>query len=229
MPYNSLFFNPHRLFDGGSELKLVLNGSYGAFATPYFILFNNHVAGTITAQGRTLTQTMHKVNEDYWYNQWHLDTELHEKMNLKNITPIPRPINSVTGGEEVSIYADTDSVFSETLVNTGSGTKKIEDWYNENIKNGSGGNTVKGHESVLTNDKILNYSKDNGIYYTPVKRIIRHKVNKAKWKLKTKTGKEVIVTNDHSMIVFRDGNQIEVKPSEILKSDKILALKNNIY
>ena len=59
----------------------------GAFATPYFILFNNHVAGTITAQGRTLTQTMHKVNEDYWYNQWHLDTELHQKMNLKNVTP----------------------------------------------------------------------------------------------------------------------------------------------
>ena len=75
MPCNSLFFSPHRLFDGGSELKLVLNGSYGAFATPYFILFNNHVAGSITAQGRVLTQTMHKVNEDYWYNQWHLDTE----------------------------------------------------------------------------------------------------------------------------------------------------------
>lgn len=47
---------------------------------------------------------MHRVNEDYWYNQWHLDTELHEKMNLKNVTPIKR-------GEEVSIYADTDSLF----------------------------------------------------------------------------------------------------------------------
>lgn len=47
---------------------------------------------------------MHKVNEDYWYNQWHLDTELHEKMNLKNVTPIQK-------GEEVSIYADTDSLF----------------------------------------------------------------------------------------------------------------------
>lgn len=67
-------------------------------------MFNNHVAGTITAQGRDLTQTMHKVNEDYWYNQWHLDTELHELMNLKNVTPIPR-------NEEVSIYADTDSLF----------------------------------------------------------------------------------------------------------------------
>ena len=85
-------------------LKLVLNGSYGAFAAPYFILFNNHVAGTITAEGRTLTQTMNKVNEDYWYNQWHNDFELHQKMNLKNVTPIPRT-------EEVSIYADTDSLF----------------------------------------------------------------------------------------------------------------------
>jgi hypothetical protein len=206
--------------------KLVLNGSYGAFATPYFILFNNHVAGTITAQGRTLTQTMHKVNEDYWYNQWHLDTELHQKMNLKNVTPIPRPVNNVTGGEEVSIYADTDSCDSKTIICTDNGIKKIEDWYNENIKNGSGGNTIKGHESVLTNDKILNYSNDNGIYYAPVKRIIRHKVTKAKWKLKTKSGKEIIVTNDHSMIVFRNGNQIEVKPSEILKTDKILVLKS---
>ena len=49
-------------------LKLVLNGSYGAFATSYFILYNNHVAGTITAQGRDLTKTMDKVNEKATYN-----------------------------------------------------------------------------------------------------------------------------------------------------------------
>ena len=47
---------------------------------------------------------MNQVNEDYWYNQWHLDTELHQAMDLKNVTPIPR-------NEEVSIYADTDSLF----------------------------------------------------------------------------------------------------------------------
>lgn len=47
---------------------------------------------------------MNIVNEDYWYNQWHLDFELHHKMNLKNITQIQK-------GEEVSIYADTDSLF----------------------------------------------------------------------------------------------------------------------
>lgn len=85
-------------------LKLVLNGSYGAFATSYFILYNNHVAGTITAQGRDLTKTMDKVNEDYWYNQWHNDFELHMNVFIKNVTSIPKE-------EPVSIYADTDSLF----------------------------------------------------------------------------------------------------------------------
>lgn len=85
-------------------LKLVLNGSYGAFATPYFILYNNHVAGTITAQGRELTQTMDKCNQDYWYNQWHLDYDLHKKLNIDNVTIIKE-------NEPVSIYGDTDSIF----------------------------------------------------------------------------------------------------------------------
>ena len=85
-------------------LKLVLNGSYGAFATSYFILYNNHVAGTITAQGRDLTRTMDKVNEDYWYNQWQDDHELHYKTGIKNVTKISKD-------EPVSIYADTDSLF----------------------------------------------------------------------------------------------------------------------
>lgn len=85
-------------------LKLVLNGSYGAFATSYFILYNNHVAGTITAQGRDLTRTMDKVNEDYWYNQWQNDHELHFRLGIKDVTQINRD-------QPVSIYADTDSLF----------------------------------------------------------------------------------------------------------------------
>jgi DNA polymerase elongation subunit (family B) len=81
-----------------------LNGSYGAFATQYFILFNPNVASSITAQGRDLTKTMNAVNERYWYEQWHLDFELHTKLGIKNVTKIER-------SEPTSIYADTDSLF----------------------------------------------------------------------------------------------------------------------
>jgi DNA polymerase elongation subunit (family B) len=89
-----------------NALKLVLNGSYGAFANSYFVLYNNNVASSITAQGRDLTQTMDRVNQEYWYDKWHGDTELHKKLCIRD----PKPI-SKSSGHEVSIYADTDSVF----------------------------------------------------------------------------------------------------------------------
>ena len=72
------------------------------------MLFNNNVASTITAQGRDLTKTMDRVNEDYWYKNWHLDTELHNKLGISNVTQIPK-------NEPVSIYADTDSLFVSFL------------------------------------------------------------------------------------------------------------------
>jgi hypothetical protein len=83
--------------------EMVGQKSYGAFAASYFVLFNNHVASSITAQGRDLTKTMNRVNEDYWYNQWHKDTELHQKVCIRKIKQIEK--------EPVSIYADTDSLF----------------------------------------------------------------------------------------------------------------------
>lgn len=49
---------------------------------------------------------MDAVNEKYWYEQWHLDYELHTRLGVKNVTPILKK-----NGEEVSIYADTDSLF----------------------------------------------------------------------------------------------------------------------
>jgi DNA polymerase elongation subunit (family B) len=47
---------------------------------------------------------MDKVNEEYWYNQWHLDTETHKKLHIRNVTKIDK-------SEPVSIYGDTDSIF----------------------------------------------------------------------------------------------------------------------
>jgi DNA polymerase elongation subunit (family B) len=47
---------------------------------------------------------MDRVNEDYWYNQWHNDHELHFKLGIKDVSEISK-------SEPVSIYADTDSLF----------------------------------------------------------------------------------------------------------------------
>ena len=192
-------------------LKLVLNGSYGAFAASYFILYNNNVAGTITAEGRELTKTMDKDNEDYWYNHWHLDNELHKKLNIDNVSKIPED-------ENVSIYGD--SVDGKSIINTKEGEFTIEELYNKY----NGLSIRKDKEVIPVDFHSLNWTEESGLFYSKVKNIIRHKTKKKKWKLKA-GGKEIIVTNDHSLIVFRDGVKIEVKPNEIKKGDKVLIYK----
>ena len=47
---------------------------------------------------------MDSVNQDYWYNQWHKDFEVHNKLGIRDVTSIDK-------NEPVSIYADTDSLF----------------------------------------------------------------------------------------------------------------------
>ena len=159
------------------------------------------------------------------------DYKIHDFTNVKTLDPNPEWEREEESGYKLykgvnpSVhYEDTDSVDSSTIIITNDFESTIEEFYNRNIINGSGGITDNGHESVFTNEKILNWSEDEKLYYVNVKRIIRHKVSKPKWKLKTKSGKEIIITNDHSLIVFRNGNKLEVKPSEILKSDKILII-----
>lgn len=131
-------------------LKLVLNGSYGAFATQYFILFNNQVAGTITAEGRELTKTMDRDNEDYWYNQWHLDTDLHKEMFIKDVYQISE-------GTTVSVYGDTDSLF----VGFGPAIKSCQ--WRDNIFN-KGWLDRCPHSYRIIREKELDINIDNDKY-----------------------------------------------------------------
>lgn len=66
-------------------LKLVINGSYGAFANKYFVCSNGDIANSITAHGRDVNQFMMENIEDYFYNKWHLDTEIHKLLGLEYI------------------------------------------------------------------------------------------------------------------------------------------------
>jgi len=87
-------------------LKLVINGSYGAFANKWFCFFNNDLAASITSTCRDLTQLMDDKNSEYWYNLWHKDYRLHEHLGLEkgSVKQIPKE-------KAVSVYGDTDSIF----------------------------------------------------------------------------------------------------------------------
>lgn len=66
-------------------LKLVINGTYGAFAHPKFVLSNSHIANAITAMGRDVIQYMLKKIEKYFYKEWHLDIQAHKKLGIEYI------------------------------------------------------------------------------------------------------------------------------------------------
>lgn len=149
----------------------------------------------------------------------------------------PKPIKSeifITGEvrriEPVSAYCDTDSVDASSILRTEKGVMTIENYYNDCFNNKKDIiEDVKGHEIVFCNDNrtILNY-KDGILYQAKVKKVIRHKVKKEKWLIEC-NNKKIFVTNDHSMVVFRNEIQTVVKPYEILPTDKILITDGENY
>jgi intein/homing endonuclease len=72
----------------------------------------------------------------------------------------------------------------------------------------------RGNEILTPEIKVKNF-KDDLVGYSDVRRLIRHKVTKEKWLLKTVSGKEVIVTGDHSLTVVRNGKKITLKPKDV--------------
>jgi Intein splicing domain/DNA polymerase family B len=202
-------------FNLEQSIKIFINSIYGAAGSPWFEGYNVNLAEAVTLQGQDVAKYASKCIDEYFMEMWHKDKQLHEALGLTYVNKLTE--------KTLTIYMDTDSIHKDSYVTTISGMKTIEQWYNENKK--LAGNTLLGHESVKTDDKILNWKNDKGLYYVNVKRIIRHKVTKSKWKIKTKSGKEIIVTNDHSIIVFRNNQQIEIKPKNILVGDKIICVK----
>ena len=214
--------------------KLFLNSVYGVFGTAFFNLFNEDIAESITLQGQDLIKfSVEEINK-YFAELWNKDTDAHflvakemkEKHPMFDVeTFLKYASTNRPQFSTLQRYGDTDSIFSDSIIKTKYNPLgvTIEELYNQNKDNISD-TTSAGHESVTTDDEVLNWSDCKGLYNGKIKRIIKHKVTKLKWKLRTKTGKEIVCTADHSLVVFRGGKQVTVKPSEVLKTDKVLTI-----
>lgn len=204
-------YNKYHNWEQGT--KILINSFYGGLANSYMYFFNVDLAECITKQGKSAILYAEKNINKYFNEYWHKDKKTHEAMG---ITVTGKVVNDVT------VYIDTDSCDKDTVIHCEDKDRTIEELYNYCEQYGNGGNTLAGHESNLCNVRVLNYSESDGLYYANVKRVIRHIVSKEKWLLKTKMGKHIVVTNDHSLVVYRKGNQTICKPHEILKNDTVL-------
>lgn len=206
------------------------NAAYGAAANVNFYFYNLALAGDITGECRNLTKTMIKNLENFFRETLWERKDLWKQFDFA----LDESKHDWFRKKPCWIYSDTDSLFKSGLLlikydkKTSFKNKNIESLFEEYKKlNGLFTINASGHELVESDASVLNY-KDGKLEFTPIKYIIRHKVSKSKFKIKTKSGKEVIVTGDHSCIVFRDGKQLTVKAKDInIKTDKILSVKSN--
>lgn len=115
-------------------------------------------------------------------------------------------------------YIDTDSCGGNTEIITEKGIKIIEDLFKD-------GKELKvdnqGREFVKTNEKVLGYK--DGLFFGKVNYVMRHKVKKNMYKVRYRN-KEVIITEDHSIVIKRDEELISCTPLDIKEKDKIIFL-----
>lgn len=192
--------NEDKYFNEQWTKKILINSLYGATGNKFFSLYNRDFASSITANGRVfIQQTANRIRE-----------------RLQELIPWK---------EEYVIYGDTDSTFFNTFLTTSNGPIQIGELYNSQDTKEIEYKPGKFFKEV-NGVKALSVSKDFKLEYKPIKYVMKHKVKKRLFKIKC-NGKEVVITNDHSIMVKRDNKLIEVKPFDIRKTDKLILVKED--
>ena len=175
--------------------KILINSLYGATANPYFPLYNVDYASAITCNGRYFIQKAANYIED----------------KLQEILP---------WDQKYIIYGDTDSVVGNTNISTDKGLMKIADIY-DSFDNEIEYRREKFIKRVDGIGALSYNASTNTLEYKDVRYVMKHRVRKRMFKIKC-NGSEIIVTGDHSIMVKRGDKVIDVKPSEVKKTDKII-------
>jgi len=143
---------------------------------------------------------------------------------LSNFLAKANGTQNVTG-YDYSKQCDTDSVVGDTLIYVNGDQITIKEYYeslcDDNFikKDDFNGFYIKR----VSGDLGLSCSKNMEVQNKHILHVMKHKVNKGIYRIKV-DGKEVKITEDHSIIVLRDGKMISVKPNEIQKTDKLITL-----
>lgn len=135
--------------------------------------------------------------------------------------------NVMGGVESLTVAGDTDSCAANTIIYVNGKKMTIEDAFTM-LKYANDDIVISMHGQeivpIQTDHKTKAFINDN-VVDKQMKYISRHKVKKARYKIKSESGKEVIVTEDHSCMVIRNGVLIPIKAKDIdIKTDKLVTI-----
>jgi DNA polymerase elongation subunit (family B) len=122
--------------------------------------------------------------------------------------------------ENQCIYNDTDSVGGDTSININGNSIKISDFYD--LAQAPENETAPGKfYKEVGGFKTPAVSENFQIYEKPIKYIMKHRVKKKMFKIKARD-KEVIITEDHSLMIKRGEKLLAAKAKDILDGDEIV-------
>lgn len=180
--------------------KIFLNSSYGALGSAFYPCFDLDNAEAVTLSGQSITREMVRYTNEY--------------------------LNNLAGSEneEFVVAGDTDSVSGTSLITINGIKFTIEEIFNQILKEcGTLDKLENGTEVAIVKNSLITPGVHGN---TKIKNISRHKVNKEKWIVKIPLKDPLILTGDHSIIVYRDGKLIECKAKDILPTDELIFKEN---
>ena len=188
-------------------------------------MYDYEVARSITTTGREIAKVA-AVTANNLINQM-----ISNKSG--KFDPVEIPYDWESKADDVLtniIYGD--SVTEDSLIRTGSGNICVKDiWdkyskgisevfeYSNNFKTAY--LKMNGKEYIL-NPVMTILGSDDRLYIP--RYIMKHKTKKKLYKITTESGKQVTVTEDHSLIVVRDNVKTVIKPTELLDTDEVIVI-----
>lgn len=180
--------------------KILLNSLYGALLNESMRFYDPRIGQSVTLTGRCIAKHMAAKTNELITGEY----------NYK--------------GKGI-VYGDTDSVADNTIVETNIGSMTISNLFDLCTIKWNVGNK---EYSVDDKVKVLSYNHDTKQpQMMPISYVYRHKVAKHKWKILDENGNEIIVTDDHSLMVERNNSLIEVKPSELKEDDVLITIRKD--
>jgi DNA polymerase elongation subunit (family B) len=175
--------------------KINLNSLYGAILNPGCRFFDKRIGQSTTLTGRAIARHMAaKVNEIITGERDHLGKSI--------------------------IYGD--SVTGDTLIKTDDGEFSIEELFKQCQSHSIVDDKEYGTE---TSSKVIGFNAfEDTTVMSEISYVMRHKTKKKIYKITLENGKSVKVTEDHSVMIDRDGFLIEIKPNDIQNDDLIICL-----
>lgn len=228
-------------------IKIFINSVYGATASPFFVGYNVKVAEAITLQGQEMIKFVTRILNRYFMEFWHRDKQLHDKLGISKVSPIP---------QEVVVYGDTDSCYItlQDIVYTvdwqGDPRELIQEIYKHRLKdyldinfttygNSSGTENIQNLEMETISysaiflkkkkyvmDKAWKSGEGLGINYLPQSRVDSKGVEMVQSSTPAFARKKL---KELLIILFKERNKLNMRKfAELLKHEKDAFTLDNI-